>query len=255
MKKSPFLQTGLKAVKVAEKIITEYFNTSLVIDSKHDGSPVTIADKEAEAIIRQIITNAFPTHGFIGEEYGSSNRTHEYTWVIDPIDGTKNYSRGIPLFATELALFKRDELILGISNAPMQKKLLHAEKGTGAYLNETTKLSVSTISKVSDAYISVGSVKYFSKTEKYNKLAEINEACSAMKGFGDTWSYHFIAEGKLDAILEAKTNIWDVAAMAVIIEEAGGTVTDLEGNPLSTTSASALATNGLLHSQLLTLLQ
>jgi len=251
MQKSKFLEIGIEAVKQAEKIILEYFDTNLVIDTKIDGSPVTIADKQAEQIIRKVITNSFPDHGFIGEELGNNQNRNEYTWIIDPIDGTKNYSRNIPMFATELALFKGDEIILGISNAPVLKKLLFAEKGKGSFLNGTKKIEVSKISKVEDAYISVGSIKYFANKEKYNKLAEINNHCAAMKGFGDTWSYHYIAEGKLDAILEAKTNIWDVAAMAIIIKEAGGVVTDLNGDALTTQSNSALATNGLIHDEII----
>ncbi len=249
MEQSTFLKVGIEAVKEAEKVILHYFDTNIKIENKADGSPVTIADKKAEQIIRKIITSAFPDHGFIGEEYENQKNTSNYTWVIDPIDGTRNYSHGIPLFATELALFEKDQPILGISNAPLLKKLLTAEKGKGSFLNETTKLQVSTVSDVSDAYISVGSIKYFEG--KYDTLIKLNKECGGMKGFGDTWSYHFVAEGKLDAILEAKVKIWDIAAISVIVEEAGGIVTDLDGNKITTTSHSILASNQFLHKKIL----
>jgi len=245
------LETGIQAVKEAEKIILNYFENKVQVDIKEDGSPVTIADKKAEELIRKIISSQFPNHGFIGEEFGSDTHKNEYIWVIDPIDGTKNYSRNIPMFATELALFKNDEIILGISNAPKLNKLLTAQKGKGTYLNQKTKLQVSSISKITEAYISVGSVKYFAKKPQFNRLAKVNEVCAAMKGFGDTWSYHFVAEGKLEAVIEAKTNIWDIAAASIIIEEAGGKVTDLDGEKLSINTKSALASNGLLHEDLL----
>lgn len=251
MNKSKFLLTGIEAVKEAQKIVLKYFDTNLNIDTKKDGSPVTIADRESEQIIRKIITSAFPDHGFIGEEYGDSQKKSKYTWVIDPIDGTKNYSRNIPLFATELALFEDEELILGISNAPLLKKFVYAQKGQGAYLNETQKIQVSKVDKIKNAYISIGSLKYFKKLEILNKLVKINEDCAGMKGFGDTWSYQFVAEGKLDAIIEAKLKIWDIAAVLVIIQEAGGKVTDIDGNKITTKSTSALASNGKLHQILL----
>ncbi len=245
------IETATLAVSEAEKIIVKYFDTSITTKFKEDGSPVTIADQEAEHLIRKIISEKFPEHEFIGEEFGSDSKQKEYTWVIDPIDGTKNYSRNIPMFATELALFKGDEIVLGISNAPLLKKFLSAQKGKGCYLNQNKKLQVSNINDLNDAYVSVGSIKYFANKEKYNKLAEINNACAGMKGFGDTWSYHFVAEGKLEAVIEAKTNIWDIAATAILIEEAGGKVTDLEGKKLSPNSKTALASNKLVHTQIL----
>lgn len=257
MKKSKYLQVGLEAVRAAEKIILKYFNNldSKDVETKEDGSPVTTADKKSEEIIKKIIATAFPDHGFIGEEYGETTTKSEYTWIIDPIDGTLNFSHEIPFFSTEIALFKGSELILGISNAPMIKKLIYAEKGKGAFLNETTKLKVSSISNLKDAYISVGSIKYFATKNRYNKLVEINNDCLGMKGFGDSWSFRFLAEGKLDAVIEAKIKIWDIAAVTLIIKEAGGTVTDLEGNDVTITSKSILASNGLLHNKLLNYLK
>ncbi|MCA9368806.1 inositol-phosphate phosphatase, partial [Candidatus Woesebacteria bacterium] len=197
-----------------------------------------------------IISKAYPEHGFVGEEYGSDSNRKEYTWVIDPIDGTKNYSRGIPHFATELALFEGDELILGISNAPLLKKRVTAEKNKGAFLNETTQIHVSTISNLANAYISVGSIRYFDSRGKLETLSQLNKDIAGLKGFGDTWSYHFLAEGKLDAIIEAKTNLWDFAATAAIVTEAGGNVTDFNGEPISFSTETLIASNGLLHDSL-----
>ena len=124
-----FFDVGLEAVKAAEEILLKYFNTTIAFERKRDNSPVTIADREAEAAIKEVIRAHFPSHGFYGEEEGAQNEAAEYTWVIDPIDGTKSYMRGLPYFATELALVKQGEIIVGISNAPVLKKLLYAAKG------------------------------------------------------------------------------------------------------------------------------
>ena len=251
MEQSKYLATGITAVKAAEtEIISQFKKTNKQVTQKADGSPVTIADKNAEEIIRHVLTSHFPEHGFIGEEYGKNQEKTEYTWVIDPIDGTKNFSRNIPYFATELALFKKNELILGISNAPLLKKMLTAEKGSGAFINQNKRLSVSKVSSIEEAYITIGSIKYFDSLGKLTTLSKLNSKCAGMKGFGDTWSYHFLAEGKLDAIIEAKTNVWDFAACAAIITEAGGTATNLQGLPLTTETKTFLASNTHIHAKL-----
>lgn len=136
MEMSDYLKVAIEAAKAAEPTILNYFSKETSIDLKEDQSPVTVADKESEQIIRGVISNAFPDHGFLGEEGNNTNSDTEYLWIIDPIDGTRNYIREIPLFATEIALMKNGELILGVSNAPALKELMYAEKGFGAYLND-----------------------------------------------------------------------------------------------------------------------
>lgn len=244
-----FLSVGREAVKQAEKILLRYFESNLNIEFKADQSPVTIADRQAEAIIKKIISDSFPDHGFYGEESGIKKTTSGYQWTIDPIDGTKNYTRGLPFFTTELALFKDGEVILGISNAPKLGKTLFATKGQGAYLNNQP-IKVSLVNELAKAYVIFGGLKYF-VGQKQTGLFTLTNSCGASRGFGDAWSYHLLAEGKIDCMVEAKIGgAYDAAAEVIIIEEAGGKVTDIDGNPFTIQSKSVIATNGILHDQI-----
>jgi histidinol-phosphatase len=152
--KSPYLQVAITAVKAAEAIILKHYQSNLTVMTKDDLTPVTVADQQAEEIIKSTIQSSFPDHTFFGEESEKANlQDHKgFTWIIDPIDGTKSYIRGIPLFGTLLALLHDGELILGIANAPVWGELIYATKGEGAYLNDV-KLSVSNVASINDAYI------------------------------------------------------------------------------------------------------
>lgn len=246
MTHSPYLKTALEAVAEAEKIINKYYSEEIRATLKPDQSPVTIADKEAEQIIRKHITGAFPDHRILGEEEGQSAASSPFLWVIDPIDGTKNYMRKVALFATQLALMKDGEVILGISNAPALGELMYAEKGKGAYCNNK-QVCVSQIAKVSDAYLSFGGIGYFQQHDLMTKLLKLEKVTLAHRGIGDFWSYHLLAQGKIDIMLEAETKLWDIAAVSLIVKEAGGTVTDLSGQEVNEKTTSIIATNGLLH--------
>lgn len=250
MDKSDFLNTALNAVKSAEEIILHYFDTNLVVDIKSDLSPVTKADKEAEQDIINHIRNTYPSHGFLGEEMGKTSEGAEYIWVIDPIDGTKNYIRKLPFFSTQLALMHRGEIILGVSNAPLLNELLYAEKDKGAYLGEERQ-KVSEIGKLEDAYVSYGGIKYFENSGKLNSLLELGRNTRQQRGLGDSWSYHLLAKGQIDVILEAYTRLWDIAAVKIIVEEAGGRVTDFNGGEIEVTTNAVVASNAILHDKIL----
>jgi histidinol-phosphatase len=245
-----FLDVALEAVQAAEHVIKKYYQQDIRATLKDDQSPVTIADKEAEEIIKQTISARYPDHSFLGEESGQTDRDSEYIWIIDPIDGTKHYTRQIPLFATQLALMKDDEVILGVSNAPEMNELLYAEKGAGAFLNEQ-QVSVSSQDDLARAYMSYGGIGYFDKHDQMQQLLKIERDTQGHRGIGDFWSYHLVASGKIEMMIEAETKIWDVAAVACIVEEAGGTVTDIKGEAIGKTTDSLVATNGVLHQQVL----
>lgn len=248
---STFLEVALEAVKAAEKVIVQYYQTDLAVEDKVDMSPVTIADKEAEAAVRRIILEHFPDHVVYGEEGAKDvGSLDQYTWIVDPIDGTKFFIRGIPLFGTLLALMKNGEIILGVSNMPMMKELLYAERGKGAFLNGKP-IKVSGITNLSEAYLSHGTVKYFTQIGQRDNLLRCSETVKSARGLGDCWPYHLIAQGKLDAFLEAKMKIWDIAPYVCIIQEAGGEVTQLDGTSVNMDATSCLATNGHLHTQTL----
>jgi histidinol-phosphatase len=245
---SPYLPVAIEAVKAAQSIILRYYQSELSVATKEDQTPVTIADQQAEEIIKQTILAAFPDHTFFGEEGEKVDlQNHKgFTWIIDPIDGTKSFIRGFPLFGTLLALLHDGELIVGVSNAPVWGELIYAAKGEGAFLDDT-RLSVSNIAAIDEAYLSNGRLKYFEDIDKIPQLLALSRKARWGRGLGDFWIYHLVAQGKVDIMMEGSVKFWDIAAAKVIVEEAGGTMTQLDGRPITYQSTTALATNGLLH--------
>lgn len=248
---SEYLTVAIEAVRKAERVILRYLDEGVVAELKPDQSPVTIADKEAENSIKQTILMHFPDHTFFGEESEKVDlKNHKgYTWIIDPIDGTKSYLRKNPLFATQLALMYDGELIIGVSNAPLLHELVYAERGKGCFLNEKP-VHVSGIDTVADAYMSFGSLKYFEQTNKMTALTNLAENVRWARGIGDFWSYHLLIQGKLEIMVEPVTKLWDIAAMAVIVSEAGGTLSQLDGTAIGYDTTTALATNGIVHGEI-----
>lgn len=253
--KSPYLTAAIEAAKAAEEVILNYFGKTIETHTKADLSPVTIADQEAEEIIKSVIRKRFPDHTFYGEEGEKADLTSHrgYTWVIDPIDGTKSFMRGNQLFATEIALLKDGEVVLGVSNAPVMGELVYAEKGEGCFFNGE-RVMVKPTEDIAAGYASFGALKYFEKHGSMASLVKLSETVKWARGIGDFWSYHLLAQGKLDIMLEADTKLWDIAALKIIVEEAGGMFTQLDGKPITPASTSALATNGRLHQAVLDLL-
>lgn len=244
---SQFLKVALDAAKNAEEILLSYYNAdTLDVTLKPDETPVTRADTEAENAIRETIKQSFPDHGFLGEEYGIEKGDSPYVWIIDPIDATKNFIRKIPIFGTQIALMKEDELILGVSNAPLLDELLYAQIGKGAFLNGN-QIKVSDVSQSSDAMICHGGLKWFVEKGTFPGVYNLINDVARSRGFGDFYSYHLVASGRADAVIEAAISIWDIAAITVIVREAGGTVTDIQGQVISKDTASLVATNGVLH--------
>jgi histidinol-phosphatase len=249
--KSPYIPVALEAVKVAESLILGHYNSNLEVSLKEDNTPVTIADQEAEALIKKTILSSFPDHTFFGEEGEKvSLKDHKgFTWIIDPIDGTKSYIRGIPLFGTLLALLHDGELILGVSNAPVWGELIYAAKGEGAFIGDQ-QVRVSQTQEISNAYVSNGRLKYFEDIDAMPQLLKLGRQAEWARGIGDFWAYHLVAQGKVDVMMEGSVKFWDIAAAKVIVEEAGGTLTQLDGQPITHESTTVLATNGLLHAKI-----
>ena len=247
---SQFLTVALEAAKNAEEVITAYYNDDIKVELKDDETPVTLADRGAEKVIRDTISRAFPDHGFLGEEFGTQEGTSPYMWIIDPIDATKNYIRKIPIFGTQIALMKGDELILGVSNAPLLNELLYAEAGGGAFLNGEP-IQVSDVSQPKDAMICHGGLNWFIEKGTFPGIYNLINNTARSRGFGDFYMYHLVASARADAVIEAAISIWDIAAITVIVREAGGKITDIQGQPVTKETASLVATNGVLHSTVL----
>ncbi len=237
---------ALEAVQEAGQIIMHYYADEVRATLKPDLSPVTVADTEAEQAIIKTIEKYFPDHGFIGEESGEKREDAEYRWVIDPIDGTKNFLKKIPLLGTLLALMKGEQLILGVSHVPALNEILHAERGQGAFLNQQP-VKCSQVANLKDSSISFGGLNYFDKMGKLDQLNTIIKSTGHQRAFGDLWQYHLLAQGKIDVVVEAQVKFWDIAAPSVIVEEAGGKVTDISGNPITPKTTTIIATNGKLH--------
>jgi histidinol-phosphatase len=244
-----FLQAAIEAAKAARDVILPFYRSNLNIELKSDRSPVTEADRAAEVCIRNILLERFPGHGMYGEEYGSINPDAEYLWLVDPIDGTKSFIQAYGFFSTQIALLHRGKLILGVSCAPAMNELAWAASGEGAWLNGD-RLKVSDISRLGDATISSGNIQSLAGSDAWAAYGRITRQAGRTRGYGDFYHYHRLAAGQIDAVLESDVNILDIAALTVLVREAGGVVTTLDGAEIGIDSRSILAANPGLHASL-----
>lgn len=245
-----FLDTALQAAAAASIPILEYFHSSFEVETKSDHTPVTIADREAEIEIRRVILEAFPDHGIYGEEFGTSDCDSEYLWLVDPVDGTKSFVRGYGMFSTQIALMYRDEIVVGVSSAPLMGELAWASRGGGAWL-DGKPIKISAISNISEASISTGNLASLARSDQWQALGEIIANAYRSRGYGDFYHYHRLAAGQLDAVIESDVNILDIAALSLIVCEAGGVFSDLSGHAIDLQTRSVLAANSDLHAKLL----
>jgi len=250
MNHSPYLQAALDAAEAAGEVIRSLYRRNLEVTVKADKSPVTEADVEAERAIRQVLESRFPGHGFFGEETGSHDMTAEYVWLVDPIDGTKSFVREYPMFSTQIALLHEGRLELGVSSAPVYGELCWAERGRGAWLGGE-RLRVSAVDAIESATLSAGNLRTLARSAAWSRYGSLVGSVNRIRGYGDFLHYHLLAAGKIDAVLESDVNILDIAALVVIVEEAGGRFTDLAGREVGFDTTTVLATNGLLHQTLL----
>lgn len=250
MPHSRFLRTAIEAARAGEVIIRHYYQGNLGVQIKADRTPVTVADLETEQAIKNILQAAFPDHGFYGEETGQDRAGAEYTWLVDPIDGTKSFVRESPFFSTQIALMRGDEFILGVSNAPLFNELAYAEVGGGAFLNDRP-VRISDIQDPGEATLSLGNIKTLAGDRRWTAVGNLIRQFNRTRGYGDFFHYHQLAAGKLDVVIESDISILDVAALSVIVREAGGQATDLQGRPLGLNSTTILASNGRLHQGML----
>jgi len=253
MKQSPFLATALEAARAAADVVRRYYQSNLAVTIKADKTPVTEADVETEKVIHGILAARFPEHGFFGEETGKRAVDAEYLWLVDPIDGTKAFVREYPMFSTQIALVHRGRFILGVSSAPVYGELAYGEIGVGAWLGDKP-IRVSDVGTIEGAALSTGNLKTLASGPQWPAFGRLVARLGRIRGYGDFLHYHLLAAGKIDAVLESDVNVLDVAACAVIVEAAGGRVTDLAGRPLTLASTSVLATNGRLHEAVLSAL-
>ena len=243
------LVIAIDASNAAAKLIRSYFKGNFIVDIKEDMTPVTEVDIKAENTIKEIILNAFPDYGFYGEETCRENKNSEYTWLVDPIDGTKGFVRGYPFFSTQIALMHHDEIILGVSNAPIFEEIIFAEKGKGAWMNNK-QMHISNTKDIVSSTISTGNLKTIALSENWMNLGKIVSKADRIRGYGDFYHYHLLASGKIDVVIESDVNILDVAALSLIIEESGGVFTDFQGKRSNLDTTSVIASNPNLYSSI-----
>jgi histidinol-phosphatase len=244
------LQAALAAARAASEVIRTYYQKSPGVRLKPDASPVTEADVLSEEAIRATLVERFPDYGFYGEETGQHAMQSENVWLVDPIDGTKAFVREIPFFSTQIALMRAGQLVLGVSSAPLYGELAWAEAGGGAFLNDRP-IRVSHVAALGEAAISTGNLKGAVGTPRWQRLGELIARAGYSRGYGDFVHYHLLARGAIEVVIESSVNILDIAALTVIVREAGGTFTDLEGDDVGLGTTSVLATNGALHASVL----
>lgn len=240
------LAAALEAAHAADEVIRPLFRSNLAVEFKADRSPVTEADRRAEQAIREVLSARFPDYAFFGEETGRHGDEGRPLWLVDPLDGTKSFVRDTPFFSTQIALLREGELVLGVSSACACDELAWAELGRGAFLNGRP-IHVSTVDRLDAAILSTGNLKTLAASPRWADFGSLVGRVNRLRGYGDFVHYHLLARGALDLVVESDVNILDIAALAVIVREAGGRFTDLSGGPVGLATTTVLASNGLLH--------
>lgn len=251
-----FLDVAREAASEAAEVIRHYYgpvrgqgdDDRLAIEIKQDDSPVTIADREAERVIRSVLLGAFPDHAFYGEETGRSGETQaDFEWLVDPIDGTKSFIRRYPFFSTQIGLRHKGRIIVGVSSAPLFGEEAWAALGEGAFL-DGERIQVSDVASLRGATLSTGNIASLAAdSEAWSRFGSVLQEVSRTRGYGDFYHYHLLARGAIDAVVESDVNILDIAALSLIVEEAGGRFTTLSGGTVDDAIRTVLASNGQLH--------
>jgi histidinol-phosphatase len=260
----PDLAFAFDLADLADSISLPRFRAAdLVVDTKPDMTPVSEADRAVEQAIRERVATRRPGDTVLGEEFGASSNEVAAKeseappggcrWIVDPIDGTKNYVRGIPVWATLIALERESEVTVGLASAPALGRRWWAVRGQGAFA-DGRPISVSRVERLEDVQLTFGGFRTWRKYGLLDRFMELASRCWRVRGFGDFWMHMLVAEGSADVAVEMEVNLWDLAAPKLILEEAGGRFTDLSGRATAE-GGSALSTNGLLHDEVLAVLQ
>ena len=244
------LAAAREAAEAAALVLRHYWRKGVAVELKSDDTPVTVADREAELAIREILQKALPHASIYGEEFGRDNGNAELMWLVDPLDGTKSFVRRTPFFSTQIALMHRGELVLGVSSAPVYGEIMWASAGAGTWF-DGERVQVAGTHEMAKASLSTGNIKTLTRDARWQALGAMIADSNRIRGYGDFCHYHLLARGGLDLVIESDVNILDVAALAVIVREAGGVFTDLEGKSLNLETRSVLAGTPAMHAQAL----
>jgi histidinol-phosphatase len=245
------------AEEVAARIMRVYRPTGVKFDTKVDGTPVTVADREAEAHIRQRVERAFPDDGFLGEEFGEAGGKSGFRWIVDPIDGTKAFVAGVPLFGTLIGIERNGRCVAGVLNMPAVGEMLYAAATEGCYHQlgdgEPTRARVSGVGRLADSTIVMSSPGCLVKTGMPRPFEKLVTGSKLLRGWGDCFGYALVATGRAEVAIDHRIAPWDVAALIPIITEAGGTLTDWAGRS-GHNITNCLATNGRMAAEVVAIL-
>ena len=249
------LAFALDAAWQAGRVTLGHYQTGLAAERKADNSPVTLADRQAEQKLRDLITTAWPDHALIGEEYGHQPGRSDsgYTWIIDPIDGTKSFISGVPFYAVLLALVKDEQPLLGVMNFPALNEMVYARRGGGCFWNGRPA-RVSAVSRLADAVLLASDLDTFARFNRQDAFQRLIDATYFQRTWGDAYGYALVATGRAEIMLDPVMAVWDCGPLQVILEEAGGTFTDWRGTP-TIFGGEAVATNGALFGPVMELIQ
>jgi histidinol phosphatase-like enzyme (inositol monophosphatase family) len=248
------LATALEIARAGGEVGLHYFRSQRFdIETKADGSPVTVADKETERALRRDIEAAFPDDGILGEEFPEKPGSSGYRWVIDPIDGTASFVHGVPLYGVLIGVEREKRSMVGVVHMPALDETVYAARGQGALFRARGEgvrpARVTRTTELKQATVCITGFEYFAKAGREQLILEMGRACRRMRGWSDCYSHVLAATGRIDGVVEAVMHPWDGAASIVIMEEAGGRYTDFDGNATAH-GANAVISNGLIHDQM-----
>lgn len=248
------LDFAIRAAREAGEATLAYFGTEDIgLETKDNGTPVTLADREAEEILRRVISERFPDDAILGEEFGEERAGAPRRWIVDPVDGTKSFARNVPLFGTLVGLEENGEAVLGVAYLPALGEMVYAARGHGAWwitgigwVETMRPARVSSVGDPADALLCTTSVGGFESSGHAALYERLRAHVGRDRGWGDCYGHVLVATGRADVMVDPALSIWDCAALLPIVEEAGGSFTDLAGNPTHD-GGSGISTNGLLH--------
>lgn len=248
------MNVARQAAEAGARAALQHHRRGVAVEKKPDRTPVTVADRESEAAILRVVTEAFPSHGFLGEETGMHEGTVNSRWIVDPLDGTKGFTRGRGFWGPLVALEHEGQIVAGAMALPVLEETYWAGRGLGAWLKEGARdprpLKVSTIEAWEDATLSLGEPHVLLRPPLLDKVASLANGAQAARCYGDLAGCALVLRGEAEAWLEAGVQVWDIAPLKILIEEAGGRFTDLEGRT-TVASGACVASNGLVHDHVL----
>ncbi len=246
----PYLDFATDAAWQAGRLTLQYFQAAFDVEWKGDESPVTVADRGAEQLLRRLIEERFPDHAIVGEEFGDDHRQDaSFRWILDPIDGTRSFVRGVPLYAVLVGLEVEGEMVVGVANFPALNEMVAAARGEGCRWNGRA-CRVSSVNRLADALLCFTDEPNFARHGKAEPWQRLAGAAHTVRGWSDAYGHALVATGRAEAMFDPIMSVWDCAALLPILQEAGGTFTDWQGTP-TVYGGEAISTNGHLLPEIL----